>query len=370
MENKSLAAFYITLSQILLGIISFAFILYIGRDIIVPLVFSFIFAILLNPLVNFLNRIGINHVVSIFIALITSIIIVGGILFLISSQASMFSESFPQLKEKFTIILSQAIQWVSEKFNVSTPKINTWLANFKSSSLDKGSAVIGQTLTTVSSTLVVLFLIPVYIFMILFYKPLLLDFIAQLFPKNRHKTVVEVLGQTKTLIQSYLAGLLIEAVIMTILNSTALLIIGIQYAILLGIIGAILNVIPYIGGLIAIGLTMLVAFATKSPTAALWVLIAHMLVQFIDNHYIVPYIVASRVKINALISIIVVLIGGALWGVPGMFLSIPLTAIIKVIFDHIDGLKPFGFLLGDTMPPIGKNIFKFGNQVIEDKTKT
>jgi predicted PurR-regulated permease PerM len=103
---------------------------------------------------------------------------------------------------------------------------------------------------------------------------------------------------------------------------------------------------------------MLMAIATKSPTAALLVFGAYLLVQFIDNNYIVPKIVASRVKINALISIIVVLIGGALWGVSGMFLAIPITAIVKVIFDRIPELMPYGYLLGDTMPEIGKNFLK------------
>ncbi len=83
-------------------------------------------------------------------------------------------------------------------------------------------------------------------------------------------------------------------------------------------------------------------------------------IQLIDNNYIVPKIVASKVKINALFSIIVVFAGNALWGVPGMFLSIPMLAIIKLICDHIEPVKPWGFLLGDTMPPILKikTIFK------------
>ena len=104
---------------------------------------------------------------------------------------------------------------------------------------------------------------------------------------------------------------------------------------------------------------MIMALATQSPITMVYVALAYLFVQFIDNNYIVPYIVASRVKLNALVSIVVVFIGGALWGVPGMFLFLPITAIIKIIFDRIDSLKPFGFLLGDTMPPIGKDFFKF-----------
>lgn len=179
--------------------------------------------------------------------------------------------------------------------------------------------------------------------MIIYYKPLLFEFFARLFPKNLHVTVVEVLSETKALIQSYLFGLIVEGALVAILNSLALWILGIPYAILLGVIGALLNIIPYIGGVIAVALPMLMAIASKEPVDALYVLIAYLIVQFIDNNFFVPKIVASKVKINALISIIVVLVGNELWGVPGMFLAIPLTAIIKVIFDRIGPLQPFGF---------------------------
>jgi predicted PurR-regulated permease PerM len=162
-------------------------------------------------------------------------------------------------------------------------------------------------------------------------------------------------SKTKNLIQRYLVGLVIEAAIVAVLEITVLLIFGIEYAILLGIIGALLNVIPYIGGLVGVAIPMMVALATKdSAWYAVYILIFYYIIQLIDNNYIGPKIVASKVKINALFSIIVVLAGNALWGVPGMFLSIPLLAIVKLIFDHVESLKPWGFLLGDTMPDLLK----------------
>jgi predicted PurR-regulated permease PerM len=120
------------------------------------------------------------------------------------------------------------------------------------------------------------------------------------------------------------------------------------------VIGALLNVIPYLGGIIGVAIPMMIALITKpSPWYPLYVLAIYYFIQLIDNNFIVPMIVASRVKINALVSIITVPAFGALWGIPGMFLSIPLTAIVKLIFDHIDPLKPWGFLLGDDIPAIG-----------------
>src|SRR6185295_14030747 len=168
--------------------------------------------------------------------------------------------------------------------------------------------------------IIILVLMPVYLSMILFYKPLLLEFIGKLFRTTHHVTVYEVLANSKRIIQTYLIGLLVEAAIIAVLNSAGLLLLGIDYAIILGITGALLNVIPYIGGIIAIALPMIIAFVTKeSSTYAILVLVVYLLIQFIDNHFIIPRIVASRVKLNALISVIVVFIGAALWGIPGMF---------------------------------------------------
>jgi predicted PurR-regulated permease PerM len=188
----------------------------------------------------------------------------------------------------------------------------------------------------------------------LFYQPILLEFIHRLFGKDYHNSVSEIIGQVKTVIQRYLFGLLIEAVLVAILDTAALLIFGIEYALLLGILGALLNMIPYIGGLVAVAMPMMVALVTKTPVYAIYVMIAYYIIQLIDNNFIVPKIVASKVKINALFSIIVVIAGNALWGIPGMFLSIPVLAIVKLVCDHIEPLKPWGFLLGDSMPPLLK----------------
>lgn len=360
--------YYLKLSQIVMGISVFFYILFIGQEIILPLIFATLFAIVLNPFVNFLCKKGMNRIAAISLALLAGIILVFSLMYFLSSQATIFTETFPKFKEKFNVLLLDTSNWVTSHTHIEKNKIDGWIAKTKSDGLQAGAAYLGHSLSAISNLLVLVFLIPVYIFMILFYKPLLMGFFAKVFPQSQHVLVLDVLQQSKTLIQSYLIGLLVEAAIVAVLNCAGLLILGIQYAFLLGVIGAILNAIPYIGGIIAIAMPMLIAFATKTPTTALLVIIVYMIVQFIDNHYIVPKIVASRVKINALISIIVVLGGGALWGVPGMFLSIPLTAIIKVVFDRIEPLKPFGFLLGDDQPPITKVFFQIPRRKKKDPT--
>lgn len=350
---------YHKLAQVILGIIGFFFILYVGRDILLPLVFSFIFAILLNPAVNFFCGKNINRVLSILIVLTVAFAATIAVLYFIGMQMTMFTESLPQFQEHFTKLLNDAIQWVTERFNIPRGNIDAWITKLKTDAMNNGGAMIGGALGTVSGVLAAVFLLPVYMFTILYYKPLLLEFVAELFKKKEHAIVAEVLSETKILIQSYLMGLLIEMVLVAIMNSAGLMIIGVKYGLLIGVIGAILNLIPYIGGIIAILLPVLMALATGNNSQAVWSVILYLVVQFIDNNIIVTKIVASKVKINALISIVVVLIGGALWGVSGMFLSIPLTALVKVVFDRIEPLKPFGFLLGDNQPDVGKVIFQF-----------
>ncbi|MDF2450438.1 MAG: hypothetical protein K0R26_2942 [Bacteroidota bacterium] len=353
MTSQFKIPFYAKASIVFIGLFAFISTLYLARDIILPILYATIIAILLSPMVDYLVKRNVNRVFGIMISLSLLTVFTLSIIIALASELSSVSNSFPALVDKFSETISKSAQWASDYFNISTRKVNLYIADTKSQMLDSSMSTIGSTLNSVGGAIIVLALIPVYVFMLLFYQPLLLDFIRKLFGERHSVQVNAVLSSTKTIVRKYLIGLMFEAAIIACLNSVGLIIIGIDHAIVLGIIGALLNVIPYIGGIIAVGLPMIVAFVTKSSASyALMVLVVYSVIQFIDNHYIVPKVVASKVKVNALISIIVVLAGGALWGVPGMFLSIPITAILKVVFDHIEPLKPWGLLLGDTMPPI------------------
>jgi len=271
----------------------------------------------------------------------------------------MFGEMLPQLEEKINTLFTDIIQWVSQTFNLRTTKINAWIDQMKSTALNSAKSLIGPTILSMGGMIAVFLLLPVYIFLILWYKQLFLEFISKLFLAEKHNTIAEILMESKLLIQNYLIGLLAETGIVAVLNTLGLIILGVEYAVLLGVISAVLNIIPYIGGIVATALTIIIVLATKSSIYALWVLILYGTVQFIDNNILMPKIVASRIKINEFISIVAVLLGSALWGIPGMFLSLPLIAILKVIFDRVEPLKPFGLLLGNTMSSNKRKFLKF-----------
>jgi predicted PurR-regulated permease PerM len=339
--------FYLKATVILFGIILLVYVLFNLQDIIIPLAFAMILAILLNPLYNWLQRQKIPKTLSIIITLLTTLIVFGGIMYFLSTQIAKFSDTLPLLKQKIDVLTTQLEEWTQASLGITVQK-QIELVN---DALNNSKALVGSTLSSALGTLSMVLLMPVYIFLLLFYKPLILNFLFEVFAEENSRQVSEILNETKSAIQSYMVGLLLEALIVAVLNSTALLILGVKYAILLGVIGAILNLIPYIGGVIAIALPVLIATVTKDGyNTQVGILIAYLIIQFIDNNILVPRIVSSKVQINALISILAVLLGASLWGVPGMFLSIPFVGILKIICDRIPDLKPWGKLLGDTVP--------------------
>jgi predicted PurR-regulated permease PerM len=350
MTNKELTLpFYAKTSLILMGLFVGIWTLYIMQSIIIPLIFAFIIAILLNPVVGKLEK-WMNRTLAISITLSFSFIIIISFGILLATQITLFSDAWPLLIKKIGTILNQTIGITAEYLDIGPEQIHDWIRKSRNDILNSISSMLGNTILSIGNLLATLIIIPIYTFIILYYKKLLREFIVRIFASSKKSQLTEIVSQIKIVIQHYLTGLVIEAIIVAVLDIIALWTLGIDYAILLGIIGAMLNVIPYIGGIVAFALPMLLAIATKTNAwYAAYVFIFYSVIQFIDNNFIVPKIVASRVKINALFSIIVVFSGNALWGVPGMFLSIPLLAIIKVICDHIDSLKPWGFLLGDTL---------------------
>ena len=360
-EKNAEMPLYAKLTIYLIGFIALFYILFLTSAIVIPIVFALILAIVLSPVVDFLVRKKFNRVLAIFIAILLCLILISALFAVIFYQVSQLTDSWPQLIAKITVVVNQAISDASSSLGVKPDKLHAWIVETQNELLNFNSSALGKTLMSVGSGIAMFFLIPVYIFLILLYQPIILEFINQISGDDNKLQIRGVVTQTKKVVQHYLVGLLIEAGIIAILDIGALFALGIQYAILLGIMAALLNMIPYLGGIIGAGLPMAVALATKdSPWFAVYVMVAFYVIQLIDNNYIVPKIVASKVKINALFSIIIVLAGNQLWGVPGMFLSLPVLAIIKLTCDNFEQLKPWGFLLGDTLKPIIviKPIFK------------
>jgi predicted PurR-regulated permease PerM len=339
--------FYLKATLVLFGLSLFFLALSMLRTVLVPVSFGLMLAILLNPVVNWLQSKKVNKVAAISLAIFISLLFIGLVTYLIATQIASFSEQLPAFQKKGLELVHKLQDEVAQRFNVDVAKQDKWLNDAGNSM----KSVVGQTFGAAASVLEILLLIPLYAFLFLYYKTLILNFLYEVFAEENAKEVNVVLTQTKAAIQQYMVGLLIEAVIVATLNSVALVILGVKYAILLGAIGALLNVLPFIGGIIAVLLPLMIATVTKDGFGTqIGIVIAYLVIQFIDNHFLVPYIVSSKVKINALASIIIVLLGGLIWGIGGMFLSIPFIGTLKIIFDRVPELKPWGKLIGDEVP--------------------
>lgn len=346
-EKENEYPFYIKLPAILIGLIAAVYILFVLGDILIPLAFAALIAILLNPLYARFETI-MPKVPAILLTLLIACLVIAGLFYFLSTQIAVFLERLPLIKQKLTLLLVQLQHWTKNELGFSIQKQVSALT----SSLNNGGGdMLKNTVGPVLSFISVVVLIPTYIFLMLYYKPLILDFLFQIFSEKHSLRVAEILSETKGAVQSYMQGLMIETVVVCTLNSVALLVIGVPSAIVIGVIGGILNLIPYIGGLIAIALPVLMVTISRDGfSGQVAVIASYLVIQFVDNNILVPRIVSSKVQVNALISIIGVLLGGALWGVAGMFLSIPLIGVLKIIFDRIDELKPWGSLLGIEVP--------------------
>ena len=337
---------YQRLSLVLLGLSLLVCALWVTESLVVPLLFALLLAILLDRLVKLLSRWGINRVVGISISVGLAMAALVGIGYFIATQAAHFSEALPQLKEKIATTGNDLEHWARHTANVQPKQLHDAVDKVKENGMEKGGMIVGKTLTTVGTLFGFLFLLPVFTFLIIYYKDLFHNFLVKLFSSSGQDRLEDVLGQTKSVVQSFLIGRMFETIILAAMNWVGLLIIGVQYALLLAVLGALMNLVPYIGMIVATFITVLIAFALQDLNAALWVFALYCVVQFIDNHFLVPLVVGSRVELNAFWSIVVVIAGGMLWGIPGMFLSIPIIAILKVIFDRVPALEPWGYVLG------------------------
>jgi predicted PurR-regulated permease PerM len=285
---------------------------------------------------------------SMLLSILVGGLFIAGIVYFLSSQIAVFMEDLPAIKTNLTRHLSTVQGWIRENFNITRKEQNQAVEDAAQEMKTSGPGMLGSTVLTAASALMMVVLLPLYTFLIMYYRHLIRKFLIDNFATRHRAKVEEVLTASRTIIQSYMVGLLLEMGIVTVLNATGFLIVGIDYAIFLAVLAAILNMIPYIGMLIASIFCMLITISTSNNISdVLWVAAILTAVQFLDNNIIMPYVVSSKVRINALVSIIGVLVGGALAGVSGMFLSIPGIAIMKAIFDRVEGLQPWGLALGD-----------------------
>ncbi|NRS90561.1 putative PurR-regulated permease PerM [Flavobacterium sp. 7E] len=359
--------FYIRLAFTLISVICISYIFFIGKDVIIPVLMAFLFAVLLLPVSNFLTtKVHLPHILAVSLTVLLFILIIIAIFTFISYQISDIASDFDRIKKNIELFTRDVHRYISATFNLSIWEQKKYIDDVTQDSMKNGTKTIGNTLISVTDIIADLTLIPIYTFLILLYRTHFILFFAKLVKKQHHPKLKEILSQVKSAINNYIVGLIIETIVVSVLTGLGLYIIGVKYFILLGIITGILNLIPYVGILIA-GLVTVLSSLTATPDISimLGILIINIVVQIIDNNILVPMIINTKVEINAFVSIIGIIIGGGIAGISGMFLAIPLLAILKIIFDRIESLEPWGYLLGDNMPKTF--VWRYANPVERER---
>ena len=345
--------YYVKLVSALISICLILTLVYLGQGIFIPVALALMFAILLRPMVSIMERkLRFPLVLAVSLSVIFAVLIVAGIIWFISFQIGDIASDWEKIKSNLLVHYNHIQTWLHDSFGLSFRDQEKYLEKATKESMEGGKSMIGSTLNSFTGTLLNMVLIPFYTFLILLYRNLFIVFFLKLFQNESQKKIHRILGQIKISVQSFLTGMLIEMGIVSALTSVGLMIIGMKYAILLGVITGILNLVPYIGIMVAALLTIVATLTSSAEISTiLGVVIVNITVQIIDNNILVPMVVSSKVKMNAFISVIVIVIGGELAGVAGMFLAIPAAAIMKIIFDEVESLEPWGYLIGDDVPP-------------------
>ena len=349
MESKIDMPFHQKLCYVLISVSLIIVALIYGGDIILPILFSILLANILLPITHYLARKKFHKSLTIFLPIFLSIIVGAGVIYFLSRQIMHFVEDVPALKERVNEVSHSFQVWFRASTDITIRKQNQYLNDTVTDLKEKAPDLVGLTFNSLGGVLVYLVLLPIYTFLILYYRTTIKSFLIKSFKNGSEQKVTEVLSASTTVAQKYMTGLLIETTLVFTLNSIGFLVLGIKYAIFLALFAALLNLIPYVGILIANVICMLITLASSNEiSTVLWVGAILAVVQLLDNNFGMPLIVGNKVRINALVTIIGVLVGGAICGIPGMFLAIPGLAVIKVICDKVPELNAWGILLGDT----------------------
>ena len=338
--------FQATVKLLLAGLI-IAFLI-LAQNILIPVTIAVFFTFLLMPVSRKLEHWRFPKALAILISIIMAFALVAVLLYFFIDQVMSFVNDWPVLQKTFDAKWESLQQFISETFNISRIEQKAWITTKIKENASSGGVLVLGLFSATTSFLASFALIPIYVFFLTLYQDKFKEFIRLVTKDDKNEHVLLIVKKVSVVSQKYVMGIFLDVIILSVLNSTGFLIIGLPHAILFGVLASMLNIIPYIGVLIGSILPILMALLTKdSMSYAIAAGAICIVVQFLDNNFITPYVVGSSVSINPLTATIVLIASSLIWGIPGMVLCLPLTGMAKVVCDHIDSLKPYGFLLGE-----------------------
>lgn len=340
--------FYLKLTCTLISIYLIGWFAVQAQTILIPLIIGFLISILLVPFCNFLERyLFFPRVLASITTTLFFLTGLAGVMYLLIDQLIEISKEWPAFQVQLIELYIDTQRWIHQNYGINSRMQMEYINENIGKTFDVGTFVIERVLASLTRYSILVLFTFLYIVFILIYRRHLIRFVFYLFSERQHKNVLSVIYTTQRMVKQYLIGLFIQMIIVSILSFIAFMLLGIKYSFVLALITGIFNIIPYVGITISLIVSIILTFATSTPTHVLLVILAFIIVHAIDGNIVMPKIVGSKVKVNSLIVIIGLIIGEMMWGIMGMFLSIPLLAMTKILFDHIPDLKPWGFLLGE-----------------------
>ncbi|MFW5757778.1 MAG: AI-2E family transporter [Bacteroidota bacterium] len=334
-------------TYIMLSIILFLYGIIAVRNFLYPIAFGFLLAYLLFPIVNFLEKKGVPRILANLISILSVLSIITSLVLFASNKISTLGEDISRLIERGTKNISASLANIGNYFGFEPTQTKEIIQQQSSRILESGGEYLQDIFSATTSTAVAFGLLPVYIFLFLYYRTKFAYFLLKIVPHNRKPEMVKILREISTVAARYMGGVIVVVMILSILNSLGLFIIGMRYAIPLGIMSAIMNFIPYFGTLLGGLIPLLFALVVENdPVLVFRVIILFIIIQFTENNILTPNIVGSNVKINPFFIITGLVAASMVWGIPGMLLIVPFLAILRIVFSHIDSMKPYAYLLG------------------------
>jgi predicted PurR-regulated permease PerM len=331
---------------LLIIVLSVVIIVY-GKPFLVPLTFAALLAMLLLPVVKWLQKKNVPHGLAILISLLILVAFFGLIIFFTSWQFSNMAEDSDKLEQQVTKKYAEIRQSIARRLGISPERQQQLLREQQSS----GSGSIGSFLTGFLTGIVGFFtntiLVLVYIFLLTYFRGKIKGFIVKMVPTARAAEALKTVNEAQKVSQQYLAGLFLMIVCLWIMYTIGFTIAGVKNAFLFAIICGLLELVPFIGNLAGTVLTLGMAMVQGANTNVLiGIAVTYALIQFIQTYLLEPLVVGAEVQINPLFTIVGLVAGEALWGIPGMILAIPLLGIAKIICQHVEPLKPYAYLVG------------------------
>lgn len=341
--------FYIKLACVLFSLFALGCLVILGKEIISPLLFSCLFSILLLPLAKLLEaKVRLPRSAACMLAVLLLLSCIAILIYIIGSQISDLVKDWPAFQAQITRSLHNFRGWIYANFHITQRKQLNVVDAAARKVTSPNAAMVGTTLLSLSSILLFLVFTFIYTFFFLLYRQLIMKFLESVFLEKNKVLVREIIEQVQLMLRKYIIGLLTEMAIVAAGISIALSFFGVQYALLLGLITGLFNIIPYFGIFSGMLLSVVVALGTSSVSSTVvYVIITFVITHLIDSNLLLPLVVGSKVRINALVTVLGVVIGEMFWGIAGMFLSVPVVAVLKIIFDRVESLQPWGIILSD-----------------------